>query len=216
MTAQFIIETLIRSLAAVIIGGVIGSERARHGRAAGMRTHILVCLGACMTSMTSVYVSNVTGIGGDVFRIPAQVISGIGFLGAGMIILKNNNVITGLTTAAGVWTTATIGVALGYGYYVGAAIVAVLFMATIVFLTRFERYKKSTEILYIEIDDPRCLNSVIKELEKALPDMVSYQVFAPKSGCNNFVGLNVVLDSHIDDDIESLLDIEHIVFAVAE
>lgn len=212
----FFIETLIRSVAAVIIGGIIGSERARHGRAAGMRTHILVCLGACMTSMTSVYVTKFTGIDGDVFRIPAQVISGIGFLGAGMIILKNNNVITGLTTAAGVWTTATIGVALGYGYYVGAAVVAILFLATIVFLTRFERYKKSTEIIYIEIDSPSAVNEVIKALEKALPDMVSYQVFAPKSGCSGFVGMNVVLDAHMEDDIDSLLDIEHIVFAVAE
>lgn len=213
---MFFIETLIRSAAAVIIGGIIGSERARHGRAAGMRTHILVCLGACMTSMTSVYVSELSGIGGDVFRIPAQVISGIGFLGAGMIILKNNNVITGLTTAAGVWTTATIGVALGYGYYIGAAVVAILFLATIVFLTRFERYKKSTEIIYIEIDSPSAVNEVIKGLEKALPDMVSYQVFAPKSGCVGYVGMNLVLDAHMENDIDSLLDIEHIVFAVAE
>ena len=67
------------------------------------------------------FVSDVLGNNGDVFRIPAQVVSGIGFLGAGMIILKNNNMITGLTTAAGVWTTATIGVALGYGYYVGGS-----------------------------------------------------------------------------------------------
>ena len=95
-----IINTIISSLAAVIIGGLIGSERARHGRAAGMRTHILVCLGSCMTAMTSMYVSQTLGVG-DVLRLPAQVISGIGFLGAGMIILKPNNVITGLTTAAG-------------------------------------------------------------------------------------------------------------------
>ena len=96
-----IIATIVRSLSAVLIGSLIGSERARHGRAAGMRTHILVCLGACMTAMTSMYVSQNLGANGDVFRIPAQVISGIGFLGAGMIILKNNNMITGLTTAAG-------------------------------------------------------------------------------------------------------------------
>ncbi len=99
---QMILSTVLRSLAAVVIGGLIGSERARHGRAAGMRTHILVCLGACMTSMTSMFVSDSLGNNGDVFRIPAQVVSGIGFLGAGMIILKNNNMITGLTTAAGV------------------------------------------------------------------------------------------------------------------
>ena len=94
---EMIIETLIRAAAAVVIGSLIGSERARHGRAAGMRTHILVCLGACMTSMTSMYVADILGSDGDVFRIPAQVISGIGFLGAGMIILKSNNMITGLT-----------------------------------------------------------------------------------------------------------------------
>ena len=98
---QMILSTVLRSLAAVVIGGLIGSERARHGRAAGMRTHILVCLGSCMTSMTSVFVSDIMGNNGDVFRISAQVVSGIGFLGAGMIILKNNNMITGLTTAAG-------------------------------------------------------------------------------------------------------------------
>ena len=88
-----VVWVLIRSLAAVLVGTLIGSERARHGRAAGMRTHILVCLGACMTSMTSVFVAQAAGIDGDVFRIPAQVISGIGFLGAGMIILKNNSMI---------------------------------------------------------------------------------------------------------------------------
>ena len=111
---EMLLQTVMRALAAVVIGGLLGSERARHGRAAGMRTHILVCLGSCMTAMTSMFVHSFLG-SGDVFRIPAQVVSGIGFLGAGMIILKSNNIITGLTTAAGVWTTATIGVALGYG-----------------------------------------------------------------------------------------------------
>ena len=80
---QMILSTVLRSLAAVVIGGLIGSERARHGRAAGMRTHILVCLGACMTSMTSILVSDIMGNNGDVFRIPAQVVSGIGFFGRG-------------------------------------------------------------------------------------------------------------------------------------
>lgn len=117
MDFQFILSVFSRSILSVIIGGLIGSERARHGRAAGMRTHILVCLGSALTSMMSVYVSQILGNGGDILRIPAQVISGIGFLGAGMIILKNNNVITGLTTAAGVWTTSIIGIAVGYGFY---------------------------------------------------------------------------------------------------
>lgn len=213
---QMILSTVLRSLAAVVIGGLIGSERARHGRAAGMRTHILVCLGSCMTSMTSVFVSDIMGNNGDVFRIPAQVVSGIGFLGAGMIILKNNNMITGLTTAAGVWTTATIGVALGYGYYVGAAAVTVLFLSTIVLFARFERKRKSAEVIYIEIDNAYKVNAVLKELETAIPESFTYQIFAPKSGNRGSVGLNVVIDKRIDMDVSCLSSVENIVFAVEE
>ena len=213
---QMILSTVLRSLAAVVIGGLIGSERARHGRAAGMRTHILVCLGACMTSMTSVFVSDVLGNNGDVFRIPAQVVSGIGFLGAGMIILKNNNMITGLTTAAGVWTTATIGVALGYGYYVGAVAVTVLFLSTIVLFARSERKRKSAEVIYIEIDNSYKLNEVLKELEREIPESFTYQIFASKSGNQGSVGLNVVIDKRIDMDVSVLSSLENIVFAVEE
>ena len=213
---QMILSTVLRSLAAVVIGGLIGSERARHGRAAGMRTHILVCLGACMTSMTSMFVSDVLGNNGDVFRIPAQVVSGIGFLGAGMIILKNNNMITGLTTAAGVWTTATIGVALGYGYYVGAAAVTVLFLSTIVLFARFERKRKSAEVIYLEIDNAYKVNEVLKKLETAISESFTYQIFAPKSGNTGNVGLNVVIDKRIDMDVSSLSELENIVFAVEE
>ena len=213
---QMILSTVLRSLAAVVIGGLIGSERARHGRAAGMRTHILVCLGACMTSMTSMFVSDVLGNNGDVFRIPAQVVSGIGFLGAGMIILKNNNMITGLTTAAGVWTTATIGVALGYGYYVGAVAVTVLFLSTIVLFARFERKRKSAEVIYIEIDNAYKVNAVLKELEREIPESFTYHIFAPKSGNQGSVGLNVVIDKRIDLDVSCLSSVENIVFAVEE
>ena len=213
---QMILNTVLRAPAAVVIGGLIGSERARHGRAAGMRTHILVCLGACMTSMTSMFVSDVLGNNGDVFRIPAQVVSGIGFLGAGMIILKNNNMITGLTTAAGVWTTATIGVALGYGYYVGAVAVTVLFLSTIVLFARFERKRKSAEVIYIEIDNAYKVNAVLKELERKIPESFTYQIFAPKSGNAGNVGLNVVIDKRIDMDVSRLSELENIVFAVEE
>lgn len=211
-----IIQVLARSLAAVLIGSLIGSERARHGRAAGMRTHILVCLGACMTSMSSMFVSNVLGNNGDVFRVPAQVISGIGFLGAGMIILKNNNMITGLTTAAGVWTTGTIGVALGYGFYTGAAIVTVLFLGTIILFAKFERKRKSAEVIYVEINSAYKVNEILKNLESILPESFTYQIFAPKSGCNGNVGINIVIDKRIDFDVSSLAEQEDIVFAVEE
>ena len=213
---QMILSTVLRSLAAVVIGGLIGSERARHGRAAGMRTHILVCLGACMTSMTSMFVSDVLGNNGDVFRIPAQVVSGIGFLGAGMIILKNNNVITGLTTAAGVWATATIGVALGYGFYIGAVIVTLLFLGTIILFARFERKRKSAEVIYIEIDDLYNVNAVLSKLREVIPESFTYQIFAPKSEKNGNIGMNIVIDKRIDFEISSLCNIENVAYAIEE
>jgi len=213
---QMILSTVLRSLAAVVIGGLIGSERARHGRAAGMRTHILVCLGSCMTSMTSMFVSDVLGNNGDVFRIPAQVVSGIGFLGAGMIILKNNNVITGLTTAAGVWATATIGVALGYGFYIGAVIVTLLFLGTIILFARFERKRKSAEVIYIEIDDLYKVNAVLSKLREVIPESFTYQIFAPKSEKNGNIGMNIVIDKRIDFEISSLCNIENVAYAIEE
>lgn len=212
---EMLLQTVMRALAAVVIGGLIGSERARHGRAAGMRTHILVCLGSCMTAMTSMFVHNFVG-SGDVFRIPAQVVSGIGFLGAGMIILKSNNIITGLTTAAGVWTTATIGVALGYGYYVGAVVVTVLFLSTIVLFARFERKRKSAEVIYVEIDDAYRVNDVVRALEKAIPESFTYQIFAPKSGIQGNVGINVVIDKRIDMDVSQLSALDNVVYSVEE
>ena len=211
-----IIQIVVRSLAAVLIGSLIGSERARHGRAAGMRTHILVCLGSCMTAMTSMYVAQTLGMGGDVFRIPAQVISGIGFLGAGMIILKANNVITGLTTAAGVWTTATIGIAVGYGYYSGALIVTALFLITIILFAKFERHRKSAEVIYIELDNLYRVNATLSELERYIPESFTYQIFAPKSNQSGNVGINIVIDKRIDLDVSRLTEIENVVFAIEE
>ena len=209
-------QVLLRASLAVLVGALIGNERARHGRAAGMRTHILVCLGACMTSMTGMFVSQCLGVEGDVFRISAQVVSGVGFLGAGMIILKNNNVVTGLTTAAGVWTTATIGVALGYGFYVGAAVAAALLLITIVVFARFERRRKSAEVIYLELDDPYRVNETIRQIKEKIPVHFSFQIFAPKTGHIGHVGLNLVIEKHVEMDVEELCTIPGVVFAVEE
>lgn len=211
-----VVWVLIRSLAAVLVGTLIGSERARHGRAAGMRTHILVCLGACTTSMTSVFVAQAAGIDGDVFRIPAQVISGIGFLGAGMIILKNNSMIAGLTTAAGVWTTGTIGVALGYGFYVGAAVVTLLFLAATILFAKIERKRKTTEAVYLEVDDLYKVNAVITALRQQLPTDFSCQIIAPKSEKDGNVGLSILIEGETDVDVDALCAIDGTAYAVKE
>ncbi len=212
----FLAEVVIRLIMSVAIGALIGSERARHGRAAGMRTHILVCMGAALTSVTSVFVSEFTGDQGDVFRISAQVISGIGFLGAGMIILKDNNVITGLTTAAGVWTTGIIGVAVGYGFYFGAIIAAALFLVTIVLFSKFERFKRKTENVYIEIDDMYAANKIINDLKEKIGAEFSYTIVPPKSCFQGNLGINILLKKSTEFDELKLCESEQIVYIEKE
>ena len=212
---NYVINIALRLVLAVVAGGLIGAERARHGRAAGMRTHILVCLGAALTSLTSLCVSEMLHTNGDVFRMSSQVISGIGFLGAGMIILKNDNTIMGLTTAAGVWTSATIGIALGYGFYIGAGIATVLFLVTITLLSNFERNKKVVDrIVYAEVDDMSKLNSVISKLRDIFLLQLSYKVMPSISGTQNHVGLELHISDFSEDYLQKITEIENIIFAV--
>lgn len=209
-------QVLIRCAAAIIVGAIIGSERAKHGRAAGMRTHILVCLGATMTAMTGLYITEIMGMGGDVSRIAAQVISGVGFLGAGMIVLKSNSVITGLTTAAGVWTTATIGIAIGYGFYLGASIVTLLFILAVVLFAKFEKHKKNVGSLYIEIDDMYKANEIIEKLGTIITNHFSYQIIAPKSAKQGNLGIELMLEKMKDAEMDEIKKLDNVVFAVEE
>lgn len=106
----------LRILVAVVLGGILGIERERKNRAAGLRTYALVCIGACVVMITNQYVYQVFQTG-DPVRMGAQVISGIGFLGAGTILVTAHSRIRGLTTAAGLWAAACIGLAIGIGLY---------------------------------------------------------------------------------------------------
>ena len=115
-----IVTVLIRTVVAILCGGLIGYERNRMGADAGMRTHSLVAVGSMLAMMTGVFA--VTHYSGDVSRIGAQVISGIGFLGAGTIMVRRDNHVSGLTTAAGLWASACIGLAIGTGFYEGAIV----------------------------------------------------------------------------------------------
>lgn len=209
-------QIVLRLVLSVLIGGLIGMERGRHGRAAGMRTHILVCLGATMTALTGIYVDRVLGGVGDVTRLSAQVISGVGFLGAGMIILKNGNVVTGLTTAAGVWTTATIGISLGYGFYLGAGVAAALFLITTLLLAKLERVKRRNEQIYLEIEDPHKLNETMDDIKELITVTPDYTILPPKSGTAGNVGVHLSLDKRYAIEPAALKHIKNVVFAVEE
>ncbi len=213
---EFALKIIVRAAVTVLIGIIIGSERARHGRAAGMRTHILVALGASLTTMISIYGNEVLGFNnGDVFRLSAQVISGVGFLGAGMIILKNNNIITGLTTAAGVWTTSVIGIAVGCGFYLGAIITTAFYMLTIILLGKLERYKKRSDVVYIELDDMYKANYVIEKIKENDIDF-TYHFLPPKSGYQGNLGVSLLIENRKSFDVLTLENYENIVFIEEE
>ncbi|MCC5894715.1 MAG: MgtC/SapB family protein [Alkalibacterium sp.] len=127
----------LRVLLAVVVGGIIGLERDLKNHAAGFRTYILVCLGSTMVMMTNQFIFEQYALG-DPARMGAQVISGIGFLGAGTIIVTNNNHVRGLTTAAGLWSAACIGLAIGIGFYEGALAGG---FALLVIMTSFQKVK---------------------------------------------------------------------------
>lgn len=145
---------LVRLLVAVLCGGIIGLERGKKRRPAGFRTHMLVCLGAALAMVVGQYLSMMvehswadlvtfTAASGskntDVSRLGAQVINGIGFLGAGTIIVTGHQEVKGLTTAAGLWASACMGLAVGAGFVEGALVGCLLIVLTIVVLTRIER-----------------------------------------------------------------------------
>ena len=186
------VSVLLRVLLAVIAGGIIGNERGRHGRSAGFRTHILICLGGAMTALCSVFVSKVVGMGGDVFRIPAQVISGIGFLGAGIIMVRNNNTVAGLTTAAGMWVTAIIGIAFGFGFYTGGVLVTVICFINAALLTRIEHRRPRAMRFYVEVDEIGKIQSVLDQIQTLLKQDAQIEAIPAKSGIAGCVGLEVM------------------------
>ena len=187
------VSALLRIILAVIAGGVIGNERGHHGRAAGFRTHIYVCLGGALTSLCSVFVSTVSGMNGDVFRISAQVISGIGFLGAGIILVKNNSTVAGLTTAAGMWVTAMIGVAFGYGFYGGGVVATVICVVNAALLTRIEHNRLQAIRFYAEVNDMERIQDSLDQMDRALNGEAYIEPVPAKSGIAGSIGFEITV-----------------------
>ena len=185
-----IISIVVRLVLAMIMGGAIGLERGKQGRAAGMRTHIFVCLGATLTTMIG-YHSLLVFETGDPLRVAAQVISGIGFLGVGTILIKGRFQITGLTTAAGLWCAGAIGIALGAGFYEGAIITFVCSVLTVTTFWRVEHLinkKYSRFGIYVEIKSDKYVREAVNLLESNY-NVGDIQVTAPRSGTTGNVGI---------------------------
>ncbi len=134
---------ILRLTLATVCAGIIGLERGRKKRPAGFRTHILVCIGATLIMITGQYMRDILHLGDDVSRMGAQVISGIGFLGAGTIIVVGRNQVKGLTTAAGLWACACMGLAIGIGFYEGAIISCIFLFGVVTGLHRLDVYSRT-------------------------------------------------------------------------
>ncbi len=169
------LDVLLRLLTATVCGGVIGIERGKKNRPAGFRTYILVCVGAALTMILSAYLANMEAVWGivsgktDVSRFGAQVINGIGFLGAGTIIVTGRQQVKGMTTAAGLWASACMGLAIGAGFYEGALIGCLLIIITIVFFTRIESFilSRSRNInLFVEFEDMDDLSKIVEKIRE--------------------------------------------------
>ena len=149
------LAVILRILAAFILGGALGMERGLKQRPAGLRTYMLVCVGACMIMLTNQYIFQAFGTG-DPVRMGAQVVSGIGFLGAGTIIVTKHSQIKGLTTAAGLWAAAAVGLATGIGFYEAAVAGALVIFLTLTVLSRLDaRMHRKTRYFDIYIELPR-------------------------------------------------------------
>jgi putative Mg2+ transporter-C (MgtC) family protein len=179
------LELIVRLSLAALIGSAVGIERERLRWAAGLRTHMLVCVGSCLVMIVSAYgFSEVLGpnVVLDPSRVAAQVVSGIGFLGAGSIILRNE-VVKGLTTAASIWTVSALGLAIGGGLYVPAAAAAVIVLLILAALKPIEdRLWKGRTACQIELSAPRGAVSVgfLEEVLSWRASQVTQLIVRPK------------------------------------
>lgn len=157
------LSVFLRLLLAVICGGIIGIERGRKHRPAGLRTHMLVCLGSALAMITNQYIVGMYQVA-DPARLGAQVISGIGFLGAGTIIVTRHQQVIGLTTAAGLWASACMGLAIGIGFFEGALMGCAFIIFIILVMHKLDNrvalHSRVME-LYVEMEESFSLRALL-------------------------------------------------------
>lgn len=183
-----ILIVVIRLVTALICGGVIGIERERKRRPAGFRTHILICIGASMTTLTSQYILFELGQATDLARLGAQVIAGIGFIGAGTIIVTKRKNVKGLTTAAGLWASAIVGLCAGAGFLEGALLTTVVVVVAELFLARFEYFMVSNSravTIFVEFNDTNKLTAIIEAVKENASYVRDIEITKSNNEANN-------------------------------
>lgn len=198
---------IFRLILAAVLSGVIGFEREFHGRAAGFRTHILLCVGSALVMLTSMHIFDIYygKVACDPARIAAGVVTGIGFLGAGTIMHAKSSV-RGLTTAASLWVVAGIGLAVGSGLYLGSIVTTIIAIITLMFFSRLEYTmirKDWYKTLVIEAKEGvEQLKEIRQELEEYRIQITDFAVERSKDGANMILKLGLKLSSaHYKDQL---------------
>ena len=205
----------LRLLLAVVLGGIIGMERGANSHPAGFRTHILVCIGATLAMVTDQYICQNLSATADPARLGAQVITGVGFLGVGTIFATGKYKIRGLTTAAGLWASACLGLAVGIGFYSGAIIAGTLIFFSLAVLPKVEKkfYGSSRIInLYIEVENITNWKMCVKTLVKNNVNIIETQSYPSTTtkmdGLAFYVSIKIPKHANFDVIREELNDIE--------
>ena len=189
------LEAGLRILMAIVLGVMIGMERGLKNRPAGLRTYMLVCLGACIVMLTNQYVYEAFGVG-DPVRMGAQVVSGIGFLGAGTIIVTARNQIKGLTTAAGLWASACVGLALGIGLYAVSIMGSVAIFVILTLLHeldfRMRRSTKQVEV-YVELKHNVAVGQFLDFVRDRQYEPSNLQILLENTSDNGILAFSVTL-----------------------
>lgn len=186
------IAIAVRIAVAVVLGGIIGLERGLKNRPAGLRTYMLVCVGACLIMVTNQYVYQVFDTG-DPVRMGAQVVSGIGFLGAGTIVVTKRNQIKGLTTAAGLWAAAAVGLSVGIGLYEAAVIGgAVIFIVLSLIHSWDNKMRQNSKMVEIYVELTRAINlgdflRRIRELDLEIESIQTEQEPTAEEGKRSYI-----------------------------
>ena len=213
------LTTLFRMVFAFLVGGLIGLERSYKNRPAGFRTHILVCLGATIASLTGIYLYLVAQLPLDIARIGASVVTGLGFIGGGTIMVTKKNTVKGLTTAAGLWTTGIIGLAIGAGFYEGALLAAVLILVVEIYFTGIgKRIKRIPDFkAVIQYNHKESLDYVLRYFKSKKMAITNLQITANTNLDEAVYTAIVSLKPSDDHDKEQLMrdakNMEGVIFA---
>lgn len=203
------LAVLIKIALSLLLGGVLGYERGMKNRPAGFRTYMLVCLGSAIVMMTNQFIFR-TYDGGDIVRMGAQVISGIGFLGAGTIMVTGRQQIKGITTAAGMWTAACCGLAIGIGFYEGAIVGGATIFAIMSGFNKLEiNFRKKSPIIdiYLEYTSTKNLSNFLAEVRSHDLEVISIQMNGNRVSQEGDMCIIMNIESHVKREHEEVIGI---------